>query len=254
MCRSVHTLFEALHAHLAIISAFDPPYAKLYTVSTIVLLRRIVLSQYSKRTQDHFWQGTTEMTAQEVQMLWPPISLTGSSTAFWTTWILSHIRCLAGYTGCSKRNMAASSIIPGYFQADEEAELAVNSRSISACGSTAPGSRHQRAVYGMNTCSGHPPATSNGDASISHVLETALSEHDMDTDRPAMAPGSQPRDLVPGVSFCEEVRRRVKKMQQELQAREHTVASLNMQIKSLQHAHRHGSFFAQTMHECLERL
>lgn len=66
---------------------------------------------------------------------------------------------------------------------------------------------------------------------------------------------SQKGDLVAGLSFCEEVRRRVNNMQLELQAREHTIASLNVQLKSLQSSHRHASMSTPLLdHDKVEPL
>lgn len=136
-------------------------------------------------------------------------------------------------------------------QADEEAALVVETRSMSACGSAAPSSMHPGAPCISAGLPGHPLAQTRDDMSVSNALDSALTEAEMTPDLPTKAANTRPGELVPGVSFCEEVRRRVQKMQQELQAREQTVMSLNMQIKSLQFAHRHDLLLHTSMEEHL---
>lgn len=71
------------------------------------------------------------------------------------------------------------------------------------------------------------------------VPDNVLPEADIAPNMPMKASNSRTGEIVPGLSFFEEVRRRVQRMQQELQAREQTISTLHVQIKSLELAQRH---------------
>lgn len=113
------------------------------------------------------------------------------------------------------------------------------SNRISNCGSTAPSGRHQRAPPGSDCLSIHHDCRTPD--TLAEALEAAMAERVVADAAPnPLQVNCKPAEHVAAGSFCEEVRTRMRKLQQEMQAREKTIASLNVQIQSLQHAHRHA--------------
>eukprot|EP00892_Ulva_mutabilis_P007178 jgi/Ulvmu1/4832/UM020_0118.1 len=119
-------------------------------------------------------------------------------------------------------------------QADEEAALVVGTgRShMSACNSSR---RHRPPSEFLVT---HPNMRTPDPVSLPRTLEAALAEHVEANLASKSSNGkcAQGENVATG-SFCEEVRSRMQKLQQEMQGREKNIASLNVQIQALQSAH-----------------
>lgn len=125
-------------------------------------------------------------------------------------------------------------------QADEEAALVVETTSscVSACGSAPPSSRQHRTSECLTVCKdGRTPDV----FSLSQALDAVLDEPENISTIPLSRKSRTSAEFVAGGSFCEEVRCRMQKLQHEMQAREKTISSLNVQIHSQQQAHRHES-------------
>lgn len=116
-------------------------------------------------------------------------------------------------------------------QADQEAAQVADtcgSNGASVCGSqahdirdTVPSTRHEGARSDRNT------------APESICRPDSMSEQPI-----SLKPYSGGRETSSGASFCEEIRNRTRKMQQEMKKREDSIANLHIQIQHLQDKHR----------------